>query len=41
VKYDVLTLTAEHKLLVFENKVLRKIPGPKGKEISGSWRVSS
>jgi len=38
VKYDVLTLTEEYKLLVFENKMLRKISGPKGKEISGSWR---
>jgi hypothetical protein len=33
VKYDVLTLTGEHKLLVFGNKVLRKICGPKGNKI--------
>jgi hypothetical protein len=30
-------LREEHRLRVFENRVLRKIPGPK-KEEDGSWR---
>jgi hypothetical protein len=32
------TLADEHKLRVFENKVLRKIYGPKRDEITGEWR---
>jgi hypothetical protein len=32
-----LTLRKEHRLRVFENKVLRKISGPKREE-DGSWR---
>ena len=32
------TLANEHKLRVFENKVLRKIYGPKRDEITGEWR---
>jgi hypothetical protein len=32
-----LTLTEEHRLRVFENRVLRRIFGPKRKE-DGSWR---
>jgi hypothetical protein len=33
-----LTLRAEHKLRVFENKVLRRIFGPKRDEVTGEWR---
>ena len=33
-----LTLREEHKLRVFENKVLRKIFGAKRGEITGEWR---
>ena len=33
-----LTLREEHRLRVFENKVLRKIFGAKGNEITGEWR---
>jgi hypothetical protein len=29
-EYNVLTLREEHRLRVFENKVLRRIFGPKG-----------
>lgn len=32
------TLADEHKLRVFENKVLRKIYGPKRDEMTGEWR---
>ena len=32
------TLADEHKLHVFENKVLRKIYGPKRDEMTGEWR---
>jgi hypothetical protein len=28
----------EHKLRVFENRVLRKIVGPKRDEVTGEWR---
>jgi hypothetical protein len=28
----------DHRLEVFENKVLRRIPGPKRDEIIGGWR---
>jgi hypothetical protein len=28
----------EHKLRVFENKVLRRIFGPKRDEVTGEWR---
>ena len=31
-------LTEEHRLRVFENKVLRKIFGAKREEITGEWR---
>jgi hypothetical protein len=30
-----LTLREEHRLMVFENRVLRKVFGPKRKEITG------
>jgi hypothetical protein len=33
-----LTLREEHRLRVFENRVLRKIIGPKRDEITGEWR---
>jgi hypothetical protein len=33
-----LTLKEEHRLRVFETKVLRKIFGPKRDEVSGEWR---
>jgi hypothetical protein len=33
-----LTLRKEHKLGVFENRVLRRIFGPKRDEVTGEWR---
>jgi hypothetical protein len=33
-----LTLREEHRLRVFENRVLRGIFGPKGDEVIGCWR---
>jgi hypothetical protein len=33
-----LTLWEEHRLRVFENKVLRRIFGPKRDEVTGEWR---
>jgi hypothetical protein len=33
-----LTLREEHRLRVFENRVLRKIFGPKRHEVTGEWR---
>jgi hypothetical protein len=33
-----LTLRAEHRLTVFENRVLRRIFGPKRDEVTGDWR---
>jgi hypothetical protein len=33
-----LTLREEHALRVFENRVLRKIFGPKRDEVTGEWR---
>ena len=33
-----LTLREEHRLMVFKNKVLRKIFGAKRDEIMGEWR---
>jgi hypothetical protein len=33
-----LTLREEHRLKMFENKVLRRISGPKGDEVTGEWR---
>jgi hypothetical protein len=32
-----LTLKEEHRLRVFENRVLRRIFGPKGNEMNGGW----
>jgi hypothetical protein len=33
-----LTLREEHRLRVFENKVMRRIFGPKRDEVIGGWR---
>jgi hypothetical protein len=33
-----LTPREEHRLRVFENRVLREIPGPKWEEVTGDWR---
>jgi hypothetical protein len=33
-----LTLREEHRLRVFENRVLRTISGPKRDEVTGEWR---
>jgi hypothetical protein len=33
-----LTLREEHRLDVFENRVLRRIFGPKRDEVTGEWR---
>jgi hypothetical protein len=35
-----LTLGEEHRLRVFENRVLRRIFGPKRDEVTGEWRKS-
>ena len=32
------TLREEHRLRVFENRVLRRILGPKNNEVTGEWR---
>ena len=33
-----LTLRKEHRLRVFENRVLRRIFGPKRDKVTGEWR---
>jgi hypothetical protein len=33
-----LTLREEHRLRVFENRVLKKIFGPKRDEVTGDWK---
>jgi hypothetical protein len=33
-----LTLKEEHRLIVFEKRVLRRIFGPKRDEVTGGWR---
>jgi hypothetical protein len=33
-----LTLREKHRLRVFENRVLRRIFGPKRNEVTGGWR---
>jgi len=38
VLYGSLTLREERKLRVFENKVLRRIFGPRRDEVTGEWR---
>jgi hypothetical protein len=37
-KLSLLTLRDEHRLRVFENRVLRRIFGPKTEEVTGDWR---
>ena len=32
------TMGEEHRLRVFENRVTRRIFGPKGDEVTGNWR---
>ena len=34
-----LTMREEHRLRVFENRVLRRIFGPKGDGVTGEWRT--
>jgi hypothetical protein len=36
--YQHLTLREEHRLRVFEKRVLRRIFGPKKDEVTGEWR---
>jgi hypothetical protein len=36
-----LTLREKHRLRVFENRVLRRIFGPKRDEVTGGWRMRS
>jgi hypothetical protein len=36
--YKSLTLREEHRLRMFENRVLRGIFGPKRDEVTGEWR---
>jgi hypothetical protein len=33
-----LTLKEEHRLRMFENRVIREIFGPKREEVTGDWR---
>jgi hypothetical protein len=33
-----LTLREEHRCIISENRVLRRIFGPKGEEVAGGWR---
>jgi hypothetical protein len=33
-----LTLREEHRLRLFENRLLRRIFGPKRNEVTGGWR---
>jgi hypothetical protein len=37
VKLGLLTLREEHRLRVFENRVLRRIIAPKRDEVTGGW----
>jgi hypothetical protein len=34
-----LTLREEHRLRMFENRVLRGLFGPKSEEVMGGWRI--
>jgi hypothetical protein len=38
VKRGLSTLRDEHRLRVFENRVLRRISGPKTDNVTGEWR---
>jgi hypothetical protein len=33
-----LTLREEHRLRIFENRLLRRIFGPEREEVAGNWR---
>jgi hypothetical protein len=37
-KLGLLTLREEHRVRVFENRVLRRIFGPKRDDVTGDWR---
>jgi hypothetical protein len=37
-KLDLLILREKHRCRVFETRVLRRIFGPKGDEVTGGWR---
>jgi hypothetical protein len=37
-KLGLVTLREEHRLMVFENRVLRRIFGPKRDEVTEGWR---
>jgi hypothetical protein len=37
-KLEALILREEHRLRVVENRVLRRIFGPKGDDVTGGWR---
>jgi len=36
-----LTLKEEHRLRVYENRVLRRVFGPKRDEVTGEWRKTT
>jgi hypothetical protein len=36
--YEIVTLREEHRLRVFDNRVLRRIFGPNRDDMSGGWR---
>jgi hypothetical protein len=38
VKFKSLSQREEHRLMMFENKVLRRIFGPEEEEVVGDWR---
>ena len=38
VKRDVLYIQRQNRMIMFENRVLRKIFGPKRDEVTGEWR---
>jgi hypothetical protein len=40
-KLGLLKLTEEHRLRVFENRLLRRIFGPKRDEVTGDWRKTA
>jgi hypothetical protein len=35
-----LMLREEHRLRVFENRMLRRISGPKWDEVTGGWKIA-
>jgi hypothetical protein len=36
--WSVISVSEEHRLGVFENRVLVKMFGPEGQEVTGNWR---